>query len=63
MQQVLSFSQEEARDSGAFEPVFRVAALTSTTIGAAMVVSILVLPELLELWGRPIGRSSTQPLD
>ena len=38
-----------------FEPVFRVAALTTTTIGAAMVVSILVLPALLELWGRPIG--------
>ncbi len=41
--------------SSDFEPVFRVAALTTTTIGAAMVVSILVLPELLQLWGRPIG--------
>ena len=42
-----------------FEPVYRVAALTTTTIGAAMVVAILVLPELLELWGRPItGRRS-----
>ena len=39
-----------------FEPVFRVAALTTTTIGSAMVVSILVLPELLLIWGRPIGR-------
>ncbi len=38
-----------------FEPVFRVAALTTTTIGAAMVVSVLVLPEMLQLWGRPIG--------
>ncbi len=42
--------------SSDFEPVFRVAALTTTTIGAAMVASILVLPELLQLWGRPIGR-------
>ncbi len=41
--------------SSDFEPVFRVAALTTTTIGAAMVVSILVLPELLQLWGRPIA--------
>ncbi len=40
--------------SSDFEPVFRVAALTTTTIGAAMVVAILVLPELLQLWGRPI---------
>jgi hypothetical protein len=42
-----------------FEPVFRVAALTTTTIGAAMVVSILVVPALLELWGRPLGRRAT----
>ena len=41
--------------SSDFEPVFRVAALTTTTIGAAMVVAILVLPALLQLWGRPIG--------
>ena len=39
-----------------FEPVFRVAALTTTTIGAAMAAAILVLPALLALWGRPIGR-------
>ena len=42
--------------SSDFEPVFRVAALTTTTIGAAMVVAILVLPVLLQLWGRPIAR-------
>ena len=45
-----------------FEPVFRVATLTTTTIGAAMVASILVLPELLELWGRPIGRRAIRPV-
>lgn len=39
-----------------FEPVFRVAALTTTTIGAALAAAILVLPALLVLWGRPIGR-------
>ena len=38
-----------------FEPVFRVAALTSTTIGAALVTAILVLPGLLKLFGEPIG--------
>ncbi len=47
--------------SSDFEPVFRVAALTTTTIGAAMVASILVLPELLQLWGRPIGAGSESP--
>ncbi len=47
--------------SSDFEPVFRVAALTTTTIGAAMVASILVLPELLQLWGRPIGERGGQP--
>ena len=41
--------------SSGFEPVFRVAALTTTTIGAAMLAAMLVLPELLALWGRPIG--------
>ncbi len=41
--------------SSDFEPVFRVAALTTTTIGAALLVAILVLPSLLQLWGRPIG--------
>ncbi len=46
-----------------FEPVFRVAVLTTTTIGAAMVVAILVLPELLELWGRPIDGRRSQPAD
>ena len=39
-----------------FEPIFRVAALTTTTIGAAMVAALLVLPELLLLFGGPIGR-------
>ncbi len=41
--------------SSDFEPVFRVAALTTTTIGAAMLAAVLVLPPLLALWGRPIG--------
>ncbi len=39
-----------------FEPVFRVAALTTTTIGAAMLAAILVLPGLLVLWGGPLGK-------
>lgn len=38
-----------------FEPVFRVAALTTTTIGAAMLAALWVLPGLLLLFGRPIG--------
>ena len=42
-----------------FEPVYRVAALTTTTIAAAMVAAILVLPELLQLFGGPIGRENT----
>lgn len=37
-----------------FEPVFRVAALTTTTIAAAMLSALLVLPPLLRLFGRPI---------
>ena len=41
-----------------FEPVFRVAALTTTTIAAAMVAAILVLPVLLKLFGEPIGQKS-----
>ena len=44
--------------SSSFEPVFRVAALTTTTIGAAMLAAMLVLPQLLALWGRPIGERS-----
>ncbi|MCP3960469.1 MAG: MMPL family transporter [bacterium] len=39
-----------------FDPVFRVAALTTTTIAAAMLAAMLVLPQLLTLWGRPIGK-------
>ncbi len=39
-----------------FEPVFRVAALTTTTIAAAMVAAMVVLPALLTLFGEPIGR-------
>ncbi len=38
-----------------FEPVFRVAVLTTTTIGAALAAAILVLPGLLALFGEPIG--------
>lgn len=38
-----------------FEPVFRVAVLTCTTIAAALFAAILVLPGLLTLWGEPIG--------
>ncbi len=41
-----------------FEPIFRVAALTSTTIGASMIAAIFVLPELLALFGGPIGPPS-----
>ncbi len=40
-----------------FEPIFRVAVLTTTTIGAAMLSAILVLPALLMLWGGPLGQS------
>jgi hypothetical protein len=42
-----------------FEPVFRVAVLTSTTIGAALAAAILVLPALLALYGDPIGEEAT----
>ena len=41
--------------SSDFEPVFRVAALTTTTIAAAMLAALLVLPGLLKLFGEPIG--------
>ncbi len=38
-----------------FEPIFRVAVLTTTTIGAALAAAVLVLPGLLQLFGEPIG--------
>jgi len=39
-----------------FSPIFRVATLTTTTIAAALLAALLVLPELLVLFGGPIGR-------
>ena len=38
-----------------FEPIYRVAVLTTTTIGAALAAAVLVLPGLLRLFGEPIG--------
>ncbi len=42
-----------------FAPVFRVAVLTTTTIGSALAAAILLLPALLALFGDPIGEEAT----
>ncbi len=39
-----------------FEPVYRVAVLISTTIAAALVAAVLVVPEMLLLFGWGIGK-------